>query len=212
MSLILVDLFHKCELLYSLPVSACTTTTPMANIITIHLQEILRFLKTPLLPLEEQGDFLSTCHTVMARHESLILHSNQSNLLPTKKFCGYVGGILSTKLMTVFQYGLFFLWWIDFRKAPFLFSHSVMSDSLQPHGLYHAGLPCPSPSCRICSNSYPLSQWYHPVISSSIIPFSSCSQSSPALESFPVSQFFASGGQSFGTSTSASVLPMNIQD
>lgn len=109
MSLILVELFHKCELLYSLPVSACTTTTPMANIITIHLQEIPRFLKTPLLPLEEQGDFLSTRHTVMARHESLILHSNQSNLLPTKKFYGYVGGILRTKLMTVFQYGLFFL-------------------------------------------------------------------------------------------------------
>ena len=91
-----------------------------------------------------------------------------------------------------------------------LFSCSVVSDSLRPHGLQHARLPCPSPSSRVCSNSCPLSQWCHPTISSSVFPFSSCPQSFPASGSFLVSQFFASGGQSIGVS--ASVLPMNIQD
>ena len=93
-----------------------------------------------------------------------------------------------------------------------LFSHSVVSDSLQPHGLQHARLPCPSPTPGACSNSCPLSQWCHPTILSSIIPFSSCPQSFPASGSFPMSQFFTSGGQSIGVSASASVLPMNIQD
>ena len=87
-----------------------------------------------------------------------------------------------------------------------------MSGSLRPHGPQHARLPCPSLSPRICSNSCPLSQWCHPMISSSVIPFSSCSQSSPQSGSFQMSQYFASGGQSIGVSTSASVLPMNIQD
>ena len=80
------------------------------------------------------------------------------------------------------------------------------------HGLQHARLPCPSPTPRICSNSYPLSWWCHSIISSSVVPFSSCPQSFPASGSFPVSQFFVSGGQSTGPSASASVLPMNIQD
>ena len=92
------------------------------------------------------------------------------------------------------------------------FSHSVMSDSLQSHGLQHARLPCPSLTSGACSNLCPSSQWCHPTISSSIIPFSSCLQSFPASESFPMSQFFASGGQSIGVSASASVFPMNIQD
>ena len=87
-----------------------------------------------------------------------------------------------------------------------------MSDSLQTPGLQHAMLPCPSPTPRACSNSYPLSQWCHKTISYSVIPFSSCLQSFPASQSFPVSQFLSSGGQSIGVSTSASVLPMNIQD
>ena len=87
-----------------------------------------------------------------------------------------------------------------------------MSDSLQPHGLQHARLPCPSPVPRACSNSYPSSQWCHLTISSSFIPFSSCLQFFPASGSFPISLFFASGGQSIGASASASVLPMNIQD
>ena len=92
------------------------------------------------------------------------------------------------------------------------FSCSVMSNSLPPHGLQHARLPCPSPTPRACSNSCPLSRWCHLTISSSVAPFSSCLQSFPASGSFPVSQFFASGGQSIGVLTSASVLPMNIQD
>ena len=92
------------------------------------------------------------------------------------------------------------------------FSHSVVSDSLRPHGLQHARLPCPSPTPRAYSNSRPSSQWYHPTISSSVIPFSSCPQSFPASGSFPMSQFFASDGQTIGVSASASVLPMNTQD
>ena len=93
-----------------------------------------------------------------------------------------------------------------------LFSCSVMSHSLQPHGLQHTRLPCFSPSPRASSNSRPLSQWCHPTISSSVIPFSSCLQSFPALGSFPMSQLFTAGGQSIGASVSALVLPMNIQD
>ena len=92
------------------------------------------------------------------------------------------------------------------------FSCSVMSDSLWPHGLYYARLPCPSPTTGVYSNSCPLSWWCHPAISSSFILFSSRLQSFPASGSFPMSQFFASGGQSIGVSASASVLPMNIQD
>ena len=92
------------------------------------------------------------------------------------------------------------------------FSHSVVSDALWPHGLQHAGLPCPSPTPGAYSNSCSSSQWCHLTISSSVIPFSSYLQSFPALGSFPVSQFFASGGQSIGVSASSSVLPMNIQD
>ena len=92
------------------------------------------------------------------------------------------------------------------------FSCSVVSDYLQPHGLQHARLPCPSPTAGACSNSHPLGQWCHPTISSSVIPFSSCPQSLPASESFPMSQFSTSGGQALGVSASASVLPMNIRD
>ena len=77
--------------------------------------------------------------------------------------------------------------------------------------MQHARLPCPSPTPRACSKSCPLSRWCHPTILSSVVPFSSCLQSFPASGSFPMSQFFASGGQSTGTSGSASVLPMNIQ-
>ena len=90
------------------------------------------------------------------------------------------------------------------------FSSSVVSDSLQPHGLQHASLPCPSPTPRAYSNSRPSSHWCHPTISSSVISFSSHLQSFPASGSFPKSQFFKSGGQSIGVS--ASVLPMSIQD
>ena len=86
-----------------------------------------------------------------------------------------------------------------------------MSNSLQPHGLQHTRFPCPSPTPRAYSNSYPLSQLYHPTSSSSVVPFSSCLQSFPASGSFPVSLLFTSGGQSIGVSVSASVL-INIQN
>ena len=87
-----------------------------------------------------------------------------------------------------------------------------VSDSLQPHGLQHARLPSSSPTPWACSNSYRLSQWCHPTILSSVVPFSSGFPSFPASGSFPVSRLFSSSGQSIGGSASASVLPMNIQD
>ena len=98
------------------------------------------------------------------------------------------------------------------HKYLLLFSCSVVSDSLQPHGLMHTSLPCPSLSPGVCLNSCPLSQWCHPTISSSVVPFSSCPQSFPASGSFLImTQLFTSGGQSIGSSASASVFPMNIQ-
>ena len=95
-------------------------------------------------------------------------------------------------------------WWFSSVE----FSHSVVSDSLRPHGLQHSGLPCPS----VYSNSCPSHRWCHPTVSFSVIPFSSCLQSFPGSGSFQMSQSFASGGQSTGVSASASVLPINIQD
>ena len=92
------------------------------------------------------------------------------------------------------------------------FSRSVVFDSLRPHGLQHTRPSCPSSTLRVYSNSCALSRWYHPTISSSVIPFSSCLQSFPVSGSFPISQLFASGGQRIGTWASASVLAMNIQD
>ena len=106
-------------------------------------------------------------------------------------------------------------WWgkKEFLNASLISSvqviHSVMPNSLQPHGLQHIRLPCPSLTPGSCSNSCPLSWWCHPTISSSIVPFSSCLQSFPASGSFPMSQLFASGGPSIGAL--ASVLAMNIQ-
>ena len=90
------------------------------------------------------------------------------------------------------------------------FSHSVMSDSLQPHESQHARLPCPSPTPGVHSNTCPLSQWCHPAISSSVVPFS-CPHSLPASESFPMSQLFTWGGQSIGVSALESVLPKKSQ-
>ena len=87
-----------------------------------------------------------------------------------------------------------------------------MFDSLQPHELQHTRSPCPSPTPGVYSNSYPLSQWGHPTISSSVVPFSSHLQSFPASGSFQMGQLFTSGGQSIGVSASTSVLPMTIQD
>ena len=92
------------------------------------------------------------------------------------------------------------------------FSRSVVSNSLRPHGVQQASPPCPSPTPGVYSNSHPLSQWCHPIISSSVVPFFSHLQSFPSSRSFQMSQFFASGGQSIGVSASVSVLPKNIQD
>ena len=92
------------------------------------------------------------------------------------------------------------------------FSHSVVSDSLQTHESQHARPPCPSPTPGVYANPCPSSQWCHPAISSSVVPFSSCPHSFPASGSFPMSQLFTWGGQSVGVSASTSVLPMNTQD
>ena len=102
--------------------------------------------------------------------------------------------------------------WLCFQFSSVQFSRSVMSDSLRPHEPQHARPPCSSPAPRVYPNSWPLSQWCHPTISSSVVPFSSCPQSFSASGSFQMSQLFALGGQSIGVSASTSVLPMNTQD
>ena len=102
--------------------------------------------------------------------------------------------------------------WPLIRCSSVQFSHSVVSDSLRPHGLQHARPPCPSPTPRAYSNSCPSNWWCHPTTLSSVIPFSSHLQSFPASGSFQISQFFTSGGQSIGVSASASVRLMNTQD
>ena len=103
------------------------------------------------------------------------------------------------------------LWW-DTKFSSVQFSRSVMFDSLRPHELQHARPPRPSQTPRVYSNSCPLSQWCHPTVWSSFVPFFSHLQSFPASGSFQMSQFFASCGQNIGASASASVLPMNIQE
>ena len=117
---------------------------------------------------------------------------------------------------TVFPYECLCLGWPSITTISYnysvQFSHSVVSDSLWPHETQHARPPCPSPIPGVYPNACPSSQWCHWAISSSVVPFFSCLQSLPASGSFPVSQFFAWGGQSFGVSALASVLPMNTQD
>ena len=103
-------------------------------------------------------------------------------------------------------------WMSEWVFSSVQFSCLVMSESLRPHESQHARPPCPSPTPGVHSNSRPSSRWCHPAISSSVDPFSSCPQSLPASESFPMSQLFTWGGQSIGVSASASVLPMDTQD
>ena len=147
----------------------------------------------------------------MARHESLILHSNQSNLLPTKKFYGYVGGILSTKLMTIFQYGLSFLWCIDFRKALFLFAESclILCDPMD----------CSTPGFPVLHHLAEFVQTHVHWVSDAIQSFHPLSSPFPSALSLSQHQglfqwvsSLPSGGQSIGASASVSVLSMNIQD
>ena len=106
----------------------------------------------------------------------------------------------------------FWYWKVSYFQASFQFSCLVMSDSLRPHELQHVRCPCPSPIPGVHSNSRPSSRWWHPAISSSVVPFSSCPQSLPVSGFFPVSQLFAWDGQSIGVPASTSVLPMNTQD
>ena len=123
------------------------------------------------------------------------------------KACRY----LEKKLLTNFEGKINFIFQFQ-GNSSVQFSHSVVSDSLQPHKPQHAKPPCPSSSPRVYPNPCPLCRWCHPSISSSVIPFSSCPHSFPASGSFQMSQLFASGGQSIGVSASTSVLPMNAQD
>ena len=121
--------------------------------------------------------------------------------------------LISIHVVASGRISFFFLWVSNIPlHLSLLFSHSVMFDFLWLHGLQHTRPPCPSASPRVFSNSCALSWWCHPTISSSVVPFSSYLQSFPASGSFPVRWLFALGGQSFGASVSASVLPMNIQD
>ena len=107
-------------------------------------------------------------------------------------------------------------WWAGkpgaLQYSSVQFSHSVVSDSLPPHGLRHARAHCPLPTAGTYSNSYPLSQWYHLIVSSSVFRFFSHLQSFPTSGSFQMSQLFASGGQNIGISALTSALPMNNQD
>ena len=119
----------------------------------------------------------------------------------TEFLCGLPLGFLVCKRIT-----------LQSSVSSVQFSRSVVSDSLRPHELQHARPPCPSPTPWVHSDSHPSSWCCHPVISSSVIPFSSCPQSLPASESFPMSQLFTWGGQITGVSTLPSVLPKNTQD
>ena len=124
-------------------------------------------------------------------------------------------GFLPNPFFILFLEGLLFKnEWIYFFTAEYSvqFSRLVMSDSLRPHEPQHTRPPCPSPTPGVHPNPCPSSQWCHPTISSSVIPFSSCPQSFPASGSFQMSQFFTSGSQSIGVSASTSVFRMNTQD
>ena len=127
----------------------------------------------------------------------------------------FVLGLLIGFLTALFSQGIMitpFRQYGSLEKNSVQFSRSVVSDSLQPHELQHARPPCPSQTPGVYPNSCPSSRWYHPAVSSSVVPFSSCPQSLQASGSFPLSQLFAWGGQTIGVSASASVLPMNTHD
>ena len=171
-----------------------------------------------------RGSHVSVCLSTM---EVIFLSYTKRNWKLTKYL---IYGLPSMVLIQLFYTSpnscntskryLFIKWWMDGEKypSPFVlfssvqFSHSVISDSLWPHELQHARPPCPSPTPRVYPNSCPLSQWCHPTISFSVIPFSSCPQSFLASGSFPMTQLFTSGGPSIGVSASTSVLPLNTQD
>ena len=164
-----------------------------------YLQEV-NYL--PLHKVCHQGEMLLQFQST--KKICIIYHDNhQNNEISTHSsvhFLGFIRNSIKVLSATV-------------RRTPdsVQFSRSLVSDSLQPHEPQHARPPCPSPTPRVYPNSCPLSQWCHPTISSSVVPFS-CPQSFPASGSFQMSQLFASGGQSMGVSASTLVLPMNTQD
>ena len=138
-----------------------------------------------------------------------MLYEHSTNLW--KKWFNLVSCILKTSDKSVNRLDKEWSRFGNLNTPSVQFSHSVVSDSLRPHKLQHARPPCPSPTPGVHSDSRPSSQWCHPSISSSVIPFSSCPQSLPASESFPMSQLFTRGGQSTGVSTLASFLPKKSQ-
>ena len=138
-----------------------------------------------------------TCLLLQVSPDFLLLHSNplwrKGQLFLVLVLEGLVGLHRTIQLQLLQHY------WLGHSVQ---FSHSVVSDSLLPHGPQHARPPCPSPTPGVHLDSRPSSQWCHPAISSPVVPFSSCPQSLPVSGSFPMSQLFASGGQSIGASTS----------
>ena len=168
-------------------------SSPVSWLFALGGQRIETSALASVLPINSQSSFplgLNGLLAVQGTVKSLLQHHSQK--------------------ASILQHSLFFNCLVV--TSIHQFSCSIVSNSLRSHGLQHTRPPCPSPARWVYSNSCPLSQWCHPTISSSTIPFSSCLQSFPASGSFPVSQFFASGGQSIGVSASASVLPVNIQD
>ena len=151
--------------------------------------------------METVRDFTVLCSKITADGDCS--HEIKRHLLLGRKVMNNIDSTLKSRDITLPTK-------VQFSSVQF--SHSVVSDFLWPHESQHARPPCPSPTPGVHSNSCPLSQWCHPIISSSVIPFSSCLQSFPASGSFPISQFFLSVGQSIGASASESVLPMNMQD
>ena len=141
--------------------------------------------------------------------------NGESGYRVLKNFVWREKGGLADERQSNLKLGLFSYYWVGGARRYFSsvqFSCSVVSNSLRPHEPQHARLPFPSPTARVHPNPCPSNWWCNPTISSSVVPFSSCLQSLPASESFPMSQLFAWGGQSTGVSTSTSVLPVNIQD
>ena len=147
-----------------------------------------------------------------------ILSSSLTELLSFLKMCHGIYRFQAFRYPIPWKQNgvLWFLYWLYSVPSSFQvsvqFSCSVVSDSLRPHEPQHARPPCPSPTPRVHPNPCPLSWWCHPTISSSVVPFFSCPQSFPTSWSFPMSQLFASGGQSIGVSASTSVLLVNTQD
>ena len=166
---------------------------------------------TPGFPVHHQLPEFTQTHIHQVDDAIQPFHPLSSHSPPAFNLSQHQGLLKWVPLLSTWNYHNIVNWLYSIIKSV-QFSRSVMPNSLWPHWLQHARLPCPSPIPRTCLNSCPLSQWHPPTISSSVITFSSCLQSWPASESFPVSQFFASGGQRIETSASASVLAMNIQD